>query len=79
MKKTSYEVEYDIDMIVQDLRSEYNLEADFYGDCHPYDVNDLKTKMYVCRNEEDYQYYLNEIEEIFKGYIGSSIDDEYEL
>ena len=55
-------------MIVEDLREEYDLENDFYGDCYPQEVFQLENKMERC-NEEDYQELLNEVKEIFESYI----------
>lgn len=68
MKKNRYDVEYDVNMIVENLIDEYNLESDFYGDCYPQEVFHLENKMERC-NEEDYQELLNEVKEIFESYI----------
>ena len=69
MKKNRYDVEYDVNMVVEDLREEYDLENDFYGDCYPQEVFQLENKMEKCTNIEDYQELLNEVKEIFESYI----------
>lgn len=69
MKRTRYEVEYDVHKIVEDLMYEHNLESDFYGDCYPSEVMELENKMERCKSEEEYAYSLVEIKEIFESYI----------
>ena len=66
--KNRYDVEYDVNMIVENLIDECDLESDFYGDCYPQEVFQLENKMERC-NEEDYQELLNEVKEIFESYI----------
>ena len=69
MKKIRYDEEYDVNMDGEDLREEYDLENDFYGDCYPQEVFQLENKMERCRDEEDYQELLDEVKEIFESYI----------
>ena len=69
MKKNRYDVEYDVNMIVEELINAYDLESDFYGECYPQEVFQLENKMERCNNEEDYQELLNEVKEIFESYI----------
>lgn len=69
MKKNRYDVEYDVNMIVENLIDEYDVENNFYGDCYPQEVLRLENKMEKCTNIEDYQELLNEVKEIFESYI----------
>ena len=70
MKKTRFEVEMDVSNLVEKIACENNLENDFYGDSYPQEVMKIENKMERCTNEDDYEYYLDEVKEIFESYIG---------
>lgn len=69
MKRNRYDIEYDVNMIVENLTDEHDVENNFYGDCYPQEVLQLENKMEKCKNEEEYQELLNEVKEIFESYI----------
>ncbi len=70
MRKTSYQIEYDIDMIEQSVRDMYNLPDNWYGDTYgsllenEWGTN-FKILMEHCTNQEEYDDYLSEIRENF--------------
>ena len=69
MRRNRYNIEYDVNMIIENLIDEYDVENNFYGDCYPQEVFHLENKMEQCRDEEDYQELLDEVKEIFESYI----------
>ena len=67
MKKlSSYEVSSMVDEIEQDVRSKYGLEDNWYGDYYPQEVLDLEINIRVCTDEEDLEYFKNELKELFE-------------
>lgn len=71
MKKSRIDVEYDVNMVEEDIRGKYDLPYHWYGDCYGSLIedrfgHDLMTDMELATTEEEYQEYLNEIKENFE-------------
>lgn len=71
MKKSRIDVEYDVNRIEEDIREKYDLPYNWYGDCYGSLIEDrfghnIMTDMELATTEEEYQEYLNEIEENFE-------------
>lgn len=71
MTKSAYEVEYDIDMIEQKVRNEFDLDDNWYGDCYGSLLENetgsrLNMLMERSKTEEEYQELLDQIEENFR-------------
>ncbi len=69
--KSRIDVEYDVNDIEREIRDEYDLEDNWYGDCYGTLIEslfggNLMTCAEFAKNEEEYQEYMNEIEENFK-------------
>lgn len=56
----SHQVEYDIEMIVEDCSRKYDVPSDFYGDHLPEEIQVIMTKMRVSKSVEEYTNYLDE-------------------
>lgn len=56
--RSDYEIEYDVEMIINEIEDEYG--EDTYGEYYSEYVRECMNHMRGC-DEEDYQYYLDEI------------------
>lgn len=60
MLRNSIDVEYDVNMVVDEIASTYDIDPGFVGDCWPSYVQECMRHMRGC-SDDDYEYYLNEI------------------
>lgn len=70
IRKTNYEVEYEIDQIEQEMRLQHGLSADWYGDTYSTLLedkfgNNLKTKMEIAVSKDEYEDAKEEISNNF--------------
>ena len=71
MKKSRIDIEYDVNIIDEDIREKYDLPYGWYGDCYGGLIedrfgNNIMTDMEFASSDEEYQEYLNEIKENFE-------------
>ena len=79
MKKTRFEVESDVSMIMEDVRDDYRLPDCFYGDCYPQEVLDLETRLAHAVAHDDQQEYdelLDEVKDIFLACVPEEVELE---
>lgn len=60
MRRSLIDVEYDVNLIEEDVRRKYDLERDWQGDCRSDDIQLLITKLCCCADEE-YDNWLDEV------------------
>ena len=65
VKFNSVDVEREINSICQIITEKYNLESEWYGDCYPDEIEELKNYAKRATTQEEYEYYLKEIEKWF--------------
>lgn len=63
MLRNSIDVEYDVNMVVDEIASTYDIDPGFVGDCWPSYVQECMRHMLGC-DDDDYEYYLNEIRDV---------------
>lgn len=68
MKRNRYDVEYDVRLLAEEIASENDVDNDFYGDCYPSEIMEIKNAM-MRANDEEYQEFLNQAKEIFESFI----------
>lgn len=78
MKKTAYEIEYDINQIFDKIRREYDIENDYYGDCYPDEIHAIQIKAQMNISEDDYNDLMEEAEEIARSCAKSFIEFQNE-
>ena len=59
-----HQVEYDINLIIEDCVRKYDVPSDFLGDSYPEEINDIMVKMRVSKSVEEYAIWLDEIREL---------------
>lgn len=79
--KTRIDIEYDVNSIERTIREEHDLPVHWYGDSYGSLIEspeglDLLTCCEYARDEEEYQKYLDEIEENFKMAAISYVNNE---
>lgn len=78
MRKTEYEVEYDINQIFAKIGWEYDLEGDYSGDCYPDEIHTIQIKAQMNISEDDYNDLMEEAEEIARSCAKSYIEFQNE-
>lgn len=73
---TRYEIEQLRNEIIDKLAEDYKVDSDFYGDHIPFDVEELENKIEFCKDEDDIDYYFEQIKDIFEQY---AIETSYEV
>lgn len=73
MKRTRYEVEQDVNAIEQEIKSDYELEDYWYGDCYPDVILSLENEMELCKDEDEYELLLARVKMIFEDYVPNNI------
>ena len=73
---TRYEIEQQTNEIISKLADNYKVDTDFYGDHIPFDVQELENKIEFCKDEDDIEYYFEQIKDILEQY---AIETSYEV
>ena len=74
-----FSVKSDVNTIVKNITEKYDLEPKWYGDCYPDNIDELQKCARGATSQEEYEYYMNEIERCFD-YQAQNLDiDEIEI
>lgn len=63
MSRNLTDVEYDVNMIVEEIASACDIDPSFAGDCWPSYIQNCMEHMRRCDNDE-YECYLNKIRDV---------------
>lgn len=76
--KSRVEIENIVDQIESEIRDEYSVGYDFYGECRPEEVETLMTHAQFAMDSYDYEETIEEIREFYKEIAQGILDDESE-
>lgn len=73
-----YNVEYDVNQIVEEVKDEFEVDDYYYGDCYSDEIKDLMHDMEFAKYKADYDQHLAEIREILESYAKTEKESEEE-